>query len=78
MLQIYLLIGRNGIQIKKEAKAFNSFRFLHSIISSCRINPDKGKAPSPTLSVVKNSTFLVRLRGLEPRTNRLRVYCSTN
>lgn len=38
----------------------------------------KGKAPTPQLSVCKTSTFLVRLQGLEPWTNRLRVYCSTN
>ena len=37
----------------------------------------KEKAPIPTLSVAKISAS-VRLQGLEPWTNRLRVYCSTN
>nr|DAM03322.1 MAG TPA: hypothetical protein [Inoviridae sp.] len=37
--------------------------------------PHKGKAPTPQLSVCKTSTFLVRLQGLEPWTNRLRGIC---
>ena len=36
------------------------------------------KSTDPTALSLQNQYFLVRLRGLEPRTNRLRVYCSTN
>ena len=33
---------------------------------------------SPQLSCLQKQCFLMRLQGLEPWTNRLRVYCSTN
>jgi hypothetical protein len=36
------------------------------------------KSPTPQLPVSAKSDLLVRLQGLEPWTNRLRVYCSTN
>ena len=36
------------------------------------------KALTPTLADIEIKTFSVRPQGLEPWTNRLRVYCSTN
>ena len=36
------------------------------------------KSTSPAASCLQNQYLIMRPRGLEPRTNRLRVYCSTN
>ena len=38
----------------------------------------KTQSACPTALGLRNKHLIVRLQGLEPWTNRLRVYCSTN
>ena len=53
-------------------------REMQDSIPRFSFHPKQQKKPYPSSSQSAKSGLLVRLQGLEPWTNRLRVYCSTN
>lgn len=69
--------GRLGDQIHPPKQGYIQIR-INYLKSPFSLKIKRNKSTAPTALSLQKQYFLVRLQGLEPWTNRLRVYCSTN